>query len=576
MQDDGNAGRIKPVAIWAAFAIAGLILSGCGQKGNQGDGNATIDSVVFTRTGLFLKMSEPVAISKVKISKDGQELVSNSLDVEGEALLDFQWHGNTKYDLEVVADKTALSLPVYAPEKPSPVKLAEIPLEELEKDEMEYRYYASRSTEVRFSPDGQYIGVGSKGGFVYLIQVASRKIVWKHKIPEARVARVAFEGSGKLIAAEESRDGNLYCFDVKSGKILWQYKTQNDFEKKCSAIAKMNGRYTYYPLQVCGLCIDKAGNCYTAVRQNCERRIDGKRIRVSTSLVYKLNLETGKPVWKFPINASVWGLTISEDGKYIIPSMGWAKQATLFLLDGSSGNPFWEYTFNSLDKNLESFRGATGFEARISPDSRHVVVNQVYPDHTLVFDNQESIKSGQAQLLWKKKFLKVLDVSHVPIGVSSVNLELTDTNLIFATWSTRAVGMADSNIQLPALHPDSDTLFVYDYNGKLKWKWKLGEGTWNTNCFLSKNADYMAIPIGLVPETSLANPQDMGIYVFSPNVDGGATDRLNWFYHTEGFAYMAAISPDGKHIVVLEGPFDIDPDRMRENIVGKHRLIILS
>ncbi|MGD9248463.1 MAG: PQQ-binding-like beta-propeller repeat protein [Desulfobacteraceae bacterium] len=576
MQHNGKAGRIRPVAIWAAFAIAGLILSGCGQKGNQGDENVTIDSVVFTRTGLFLKMSEPVSIHKVKISKDGQELVSNSLDAAGEALVDFHWCGNTRYDLEVVADKATLAMPVYAPEKPSPVRIAEISLEELKKEEMEYRYYAARGTEVRFSPDGKYIGVGSKGGFVYLVNVASKKIVWKHKIPEARVAKVAFAGGGKLIAAEESRDGNIYCFDIESGKVLWQYKTHNDFKAPCSQIARMGERYKYYPLQIWGLCIDKANNCYVMVRHCCERQINGKRIPVTTSLVYKLNIEAGKPIWKFPINTSAWGLNISEDGNYIIPSIGWAKQATLFVLDGSSGKPLWKYTFKSLEKNLESFRGTTGFEARISPDSRYVVVNQVYPDHTLVFDNHESIKSGQAHLLWKKKFLKVLDVSNVPIGVSSVNLELTDTDLIFATWSTRAVGTTENNIQLPALHPDADTLFVYDYNGKLKWKWKLGEGIWNKECLLSENANYMAIPVGLVPETSLADPQDMGVYVFSPNVNGGATDRLNWFYHTQGFAYKADISPDGKHIVVLEGPFDIDPDRMRENIVGKHRLIILS
>jgi outer membrane protein assembly factor BamB len=572
----GEIDKIKPAAICAALLIAGLILLGCGQKENPGEDNISIDSVVFTRTGLFLKMSGPVSIQKIKISKNGQALVSESTAATGEALVDFEWRGNTKYDLEVVADKATLAMPVYAPEKPSPVKIAEIPLEALEREEMEYRYYASRGTEVRFSPDGKYIGVGSKGGFVYLVNVESKKIVWKHEIPEARVAKVAFAGGGKLIAGEESRDGNIYCFDIESGKVLWQYKTHDDFKAPCAQVTMMRGRYKYYPLQVWGLCMDKADNCYAMVRHCCERQINGKRTAMTTSLVYKLSLETGKPIWKFPINASAWGLNISEDGKYIIPSMGWAKQATLFVLDGSSGRPLWEYTFKGLEKNLESFRGSTGFEARISPDSRYVVVNQVYPDHTLVFDNHESIKSGQAQLLWKKKFLKVLDVSNVPIGVSSVNLELTNRDLIFATWSTRAVGTAENNIQLPALHPDADTLFVYDYDGELKWKWKLGEGIWNKDCLLSEDAEYMAIPIGLVPETSSANPQDMGVYVFSPKVKGGATARLNWFYHTQGFAYKADISPDGKHIVVLEGPFDIDPDRMRENIVGKHRLIILS
>jgi outer membrane protein assembly factor BamB len=572
---DGIIDKIKPVVIWVTVIIAGFFLTGCGQKSNQGDDNVTIDSVVFTRTGLFLHMNKPVSIQQIKISRDGRALVSSSPDAAGKALIDLAWRGNTKYDLEVVTEKTTLAMPVYAPEKPSPVKLAEIPLETLEKEEMEYRYYASRSTEVRFSPDGQYIGVGSKGGFVYLIHTASGKILWKHKIPEARVAKIVFADGGNLIAGEESRDGNIYCFDVKSGKIIWQYKTNHDFEGKCAQVTKMEGKYTYYPLQVWGLCVDKAGNGYAMVRHCCEKEIDGKRITDTTSLVYKLDLATGKPVWRFPIPASAWGLNISEDGKYVIPSIGWTRQATLWVVDSVSGKPLWEYAFNTPEKNPASFRGTTGFEARISPDSRYVVVNQVYPDHTLVFDNPGSIKNGQAQLLWKKQFLNVLDVSNVPIGVSSVNLELTNTDLIFATWSTRTVGTTGAAIQLPALHPDADTLFVYDYQGSLKWKWKLGEGIWNKDCLLSQNAGYMVIPIGLVPETSSANPEDMGIYVFSPNVDGGATARLNWFYHTQGFAYKADISPDGKYIALLEGPFDIDPDRMKETIVGKHRLLIL-
>lgn len=576
MHHKGMVDRLKRAAMWAALIIAGLAAASCGQKQKQADKNLAVDSVVFTRTGLFLKMPSGVSVKQVKVSKDAQVLASKSADIAAQALIDFKWRGNTRYDLEVVTDKGALAMPVYAPDKPSPVKIAEIALEELDREEMEYRYFAARSAEVCFSQDGKHIGVGSKGGCVYLVDVESKKIIWKHRIPQARVAKVAFTDDGKLIAAEESTDGCVYCYDINSGQILWQYKTSADFNPAGAHIARMRGNYTYYPLKVWGLCIDKDRNCYIMARHDREKQVHGKPVPVTTSLVCKLDTETGKPVWKFEIDASAWGLNISADGRYVIPSIGWARQADLYVLDALSGRPLWQYTFKGLQDDPESFRGTTGFEARISPDSRYVVVNQVHPDNTLVFDNRESVKQGQAQLLWNRKFLKVLEVGQVPIGVSSVNLELTCTSLIFATWSTRAVGTADKNIQLPAQHPDADTMFVYDYSGKLQWKWKLGEGIWNKDCYLSQNGKYMVIPIGLVPETSFANPQDMGVYVFNNHVNGGATARLNWFYHTEGFAYKAAVSPDGTRIVVLEGPFDIDPDPMKENIVGRHRLIILS
>jgi outer membrane protein assembly factor BamB len=571
-----KADKIKRLAICAVFMLLGGILAGCGQEDNQKEKSPTINSVVFTRTGLFLRMSEPAAVRQVNISKDGENLVSKSVNTVGEALITFAWKGNTRYDLEVVTDKGSVSMPVYSSDRPSPVRIAEIPLEDLDKGEMEYRYYASRGgADVRFSPDGKYIGVGSKGGYVYLIDVESKKIVWKHKIPEGRASRVAFTADGKLIAGEESSDGYVYCFDVKTGEILWRYKTYADFKEKSSEIT-MQGRFKYYPVQVWGLCIDKENNPYVMVRHSCEREIKGRKMSVTTSRVYKFNVETGEPVWDFPIKSSAWNLKISEDGRYVIPAIGWAGEAVLYVIDSASGKPLWEYTFTCPKNGSAGFRGMTGFEAGISPDGRYVVVNQVYPDYTFVFDNQKSVRTGQPQLLWEKKFLKVLDVGGVPIAVSSVNVESTNKDLVFATWSTRAAGSAANNVQPPAQHPDADTLFVYGYDGKLKWKWKIGEGTWNSECILSKDGKFMVIPIGLVPEVPFANPSDMGIYVFSPDTPGGATAKLNWFYHTEGFAFKVDISPDNKHIVVLEGPFDIDPDRNKEHIVGKHRLIILS
>ncbi|GAB6145881.1 WD40 repeat domain-containing protein [Desulfocicer niacini] len=551
-----------------------ILLIGCDHKPDQDE--VSVNSAIFTRTGLFLEMAGSVPIRSITISRDGQTLVSQSLDSPGQALINLKWESGTRYDLKVSTRDGVVNMPVYAPDKPSPVKIADIALEDLDKEEMEYRYYASRGSEVCFSPDGAYIGVGSKGGYVYLVSTASKEILWKHKIPQGRVATVVISNDGKLIAGEESMDGFLYCFDLKTGNLVWQYKTAQDFDNKGSSVIRMRGRYKYYPLQLWGLKIDNDNNPYVMVRHASEKLINEKKTMVTTSMVYRFSIKTGQPVWKYPLKDSAWGLDISEDGKYVIPSMGWAKTATLVVIDGETGKPCWQYEFAGRQEGVESFRGTTGFMARISPDSRHVVVNQMYPDWTFVFDNQASSKNEKPLLLWKKKFLKVLDVSGVPISASSANLKLTNTDLIFATWSTRALGMGAETRCLPARHPDADTLFVYDYEGKLKWKWKLGEGIWNNDCLLSKKGEYMVIPIGLVPETSFANPKDMGVYVFSPNAQGGGTARLNWFYHTPGFAYKAAVSPDGKYIVVIEAPFDVDPDRLKEDIQGSHRLIILS
>lgn len=571
-----KAVKIRNLALLSALMFLAALSAGCGQRQDRGDKEATVDSVIFTRTGLFLKMADNVPIREINIYRDGQRLVSR-YPGSAEDLVDLEWTGGNRYDLEVLTDGSSITMPIYAPDKPSPVKLGEIILEDLDKGEMEYRYYASRGSSVCISDDGRYVAVGSKGGYVYLIGVESRDIVWRHKIPEGRVTTVVFTDDGKLMAGEESRDGYLYCFDIKSGDILWQYKTLDDFSGENAEITMVEGTYKNYPVQLWGLCMDKDNNPYLTARFTYKKEINGKKISVTRSFIYRFDMETGRPTWKFPVNSSTWGLTISNDDKYIIPSVGWSKEAVLYVIDASSGRSLWQHSFTVSEENPdESFMGTTGFQARISPDNRYVVVNQVYPDNTFVFDNLLSVERGQAGLLWKKKFLEILDVSGTSISVSTVNLELTDRDLIFATWSSRALGSLTGNNSLPTQHPAADTLFVYDYEGALKWKWKLGDGVWNNECLISEDNRYMVIPIGLVPENSFANPEDMGIYVFSPDIEGGATDRLNWFYHTEGFAYKAAVSRDGKYIAVLEGPFDIDPDTEREDIAGKHRLIILS
>ena len=562
--------RALPALLLTLF----ILLTGCGQKDPGENAPVHLDSVIFTRTGFYLQGGSQAGIQEVSIEQDGQTLAHAAYPAPRETvLMDLDWQPGTRYELKAVTNGGPLETAVYAPGKPSAVKLAEIPLEDLDKGEMEYLYYAWRGAQVRFSPDGNSIGVGSKGGYVYLISMPEKRIMWSHKIPEGRVAKVAFTDDGRLVAAEESCDGNVYCFDVATGKVLWTYCSADHFKGPKTGITQ-RGMFKNYPFMGWGLCIDKQNNPYVMVRQTYEKTVNGRQQSITTSLVSKLDTATGKPVWTFPINGSAWGLTLSEDGRYVFPAIGWAKTAQLSVLDTATGKPLWQHTFTS-PQGQES-RWGTGFEGEISPDGHYLVINQISPNVTHVFNNAKSIETGQAELLWQKQFFKPLDVSGVPIDTHSIHLNLTQSEIIFSTYSARTMNRSANQSASPAQHPDADTLFVYDYEGRLKWKWKMGDGTWNSESALAAGDRYLVIPLGIVPANTLSNPEDMGAYVFNLKASGGATAKLNWFYHTSGFAYKSDISPDGRHIVVLEGPYDIDPDPERENIVGRHRLLILS
>ena len=562
------------IAILLTLFILLILLTGCGQKGPGENTPVHLDSVIFTRTGVYLQGGHQAGIQEVSIEQDGQALAHAAYPAPRKTvLMDLDWQPGTRYELKAVTNGGPLETAVYAPGKPSAVKLAEIPLEDLDKGEMEYLYYAWRGAQVRFSPDGNSIGVGSKGGYVYLISVPEKRIMWSHKIPEGRVAKVAFTDDGRLVAAEESCDGNVYCFDVATGKVLWTYCSADHFKGPQTGITQ-RGMFKNYPFMGWGLRIDKQNNPYVMVRQTYEKTVDGRQQSITTSLVSKLDTATGKPIWTFPINGSAWGLTLSEDGRTIFPAIGWAKTARLSVLDTATGKPLWQHTFTC--PQGQASRWGTGFEGDMSPDGHYLVINQISPNVTHVFNNAKSTQTGQAELLWQKQFFKPLDVGGVPIDTHSIHLNLTQSEIIFSTYSARTMSRSANPSASPAQHPDADTLFVYDYEGRLKWKWKMGDGTWNSESALAADESYLVIPLGIVPANTLSNPEDMGAYVFNLKASGGATAKLNWFYHTSGFAYKSDISPDGRHIVVLEGPYDIDPDPERENIVGRHRLLILT
>lgn len=573
MRPNSLSGTLKTAALSILLVLMTMI-TGCSRKNDPGRSDLNIDAMVFARTGVFVKAGQKAAIETIALLKDGRELGMTHPDASGTALVDVQWQPEEKYELKVSAGDASRINPIYAPFKPSPVRIAEIPLEELEKGEMEYLYYAWRGAQVRFSPDSAYIGVGSKGGYVHLVDMASRQMAWQHKIPEGRVSKVAFTHDGKLIAAEESRDGYIYCFDAPSGKLLWKYRSADHFDMTHSRVTA-RGTFKNYPLMCWGLCIDQWNNAYAMIRHNTEKERRGRTQTVSDAMIFKLDTATGRPVWTFPIETGSWGLMLSKDGRYLFPSIGWADEALLSVLDTQTGKPLWQYTFKGSDNPAES-RWGTGFEGDISPDGRYLVVNQISPNGTFVFDNRKSVQTGQAELLWQRQFLKTLNVGGIPINLGCINLKLTDTDLIFTSYSARAALGSRNQAAMPVRHPDSDTLFVYDFDGRLKWKWKMGEGIWNSDGAFSADGRYLILPLGTEPANSLADPEDMGVYVFSPSAPGGASNKLDWFFHTEGFAYKADISADGRYIVVLEGPFDIDPDHMKEKIVGKHRLVILS
>jgi hypothetical protein len=75
-----------------------------------------------------------------------------------------------------------------------------------------------------------------------------------------------------------------------------------------------------------------------------------------------------------------------------------------------------------------------------------------------------------------------------------------------------------------------------------------------------------------MPHNYVERRKDMaGIYCFDHS-----RKELLWHFPFGGIGIACGISPDGRYIVGIEGPIDMDPRAEYKREVGKHRIWVMS
>lgn len=526
--------------------------------------NIKIESVVFTRTGAQVSLKEDAQVTSANVYNNNTKIASQNVNSKvKDAFIDFNWEPKKQYKIEVQTSNGMASSSVYAPAKPTAIKLGEIKLEDVDPGSINKTNENTRG-EVGFSPDGKYLVVGTHTGYIKVIETSTNRLVFEKKLSEGQIQPFDFsEDSKYLVLGEQSVDGFIYAFELPGGKEIWRFRTGDEIG---SDIKNQPGVKR----------VKIVGNTAYAVAY---RSASGADINYYWTRIYAFDIESGKVLWKYPENevmdSAVSWIDVSQDGKYIAFEtyvfVKAGKRGERKYTDGQTvvlsneGKKLWSYEKSILpyQDNAWGYRGIS-----FSNDGKYLTSTDVYGEGYL-FDNEEIIRTGKAAPLWSKNISTAIEISGIPIYASLNYAYILGENVFFSPGSTFIPSKAKSAKYgtAPVEHPNGNTLLVYNFKGDLLWKWKV-EGYAGRLGF-SKNQRYLVFPIA---QNLVTNNIDVhGVYVFDNTAQGGATSKLAYIYKTQGIVVAAAISPDGKYIAALESPARLEDG----TVIGEYKVHIL-
>jgi outer membrane protein assembly factor BamB len=527
--------------------------------------NVKIDSIIFTRTGAQVNLKEEAQVILANVYNNNTKIASQNVNSKvKEAFIDFRWEPKKQYKIEVQTSNGATSSSVYAPGKPTALKIGEIKLEEVD-------VTGSINTTMNiiwgtlgFSPDGKYLVVGTHFGYIKAIEIATNKIIFEKRISEGRIYPFGFSQDSKyLIFGEKSVDGYVYAFELSSGKEIWKFRTGDEIGSDIK-----NQPVVYKVIVV--------GNVAYAV---ASRSALGADLNYYWTRIYAFDVESGRVLWKYPesevMDCNSIFLDVSPDGKYIAFETTVATKAgnlgvrkykygEVVVLD-SEGKKLWSYEKQILPYE-EYVLGYYGVS--FSKEGKYLTSTDVWGKGYL-FDNEEIIKTGKASPIWSKNISTAIDVGGIPIRASLPSAFFLGNNVLFTTGSSNIPTKSQSAKYktVPVEHPNGNTLLVYNLKGDILWKWRI-EGYTNTRG-VSEDERFFAFPIAQNSVTK--GIHHFGVYVFDNAAQGGATSKLAYIYKTKGIAVAVAISPDGKYIAAIESPTRLEDG----TVIGEYKVHIL-
>ena len=545
-------------------------------------GISTADmDVTWVRTGAVLEVENKNGIEgeindimiSIKTAKASKVSTIQWLD-SNRVLLQFAWQPNENYQFRLNDTETTATSPL----KPEPFLIRTVELDRL-LSLMENLRQPAKPTAIALgsgnTPNTEKLAVATDSGHLAILQPITGETLWKTRISEGYVRRVAFNPDNALLyVGEQAADGFIYCYDLTSDMptLRWKYRTADDIETSTPSDPGSVYAWVSYPGQSCMQSLMNGDLLVAGVHSWTENDTPRKK-----SQLYRFDSKTGNVIWKWPHDNAVskiirW-FDASADGETLalVTDAGHNLQGAsdengagngkLVVLNAKDGTEKWSTDIEPLIpyfSQVTFWRGVS-----VSPDGKFINVT-TDDGRAFIFD------VNNPEPIWQENLTTPLEVSGIPIVATSGTIGATDAAALFVTGDTYIPYHLRKGAQKPsAAHPNGMTLFAYSWTGEKIWQWQLE----NMPQGLRIDAKDRYALLSVSKRAQDPNESLHGVSMFDLKAEGSGLSKYLYTYRTEGqLPYdTLAIGTNGTLIVVVEVPI-VMPD---ETVRGKNRVHVL-
>ena len=537
-------------------------------------------SVTWVRTGVVFETEHKNGVEgeiniAFETSGTARELAEDSaiqmLDAN-RVLFQFAWRPNQNYQFRLNDNETTATSPL----KPEPYLIRTVELDGLLSLMENLRQPAKPTALALGHGNTPPLAIATNSGHLAVLQPLTGEILWKTRISEGYVRRIAFSPDDtQLYIGEQAADGFIYCYDLTTDKpaLRWKYRTADDIETSMPSNPDSVFAWVSYPGQSHMRTLANGDLLVAGVHSWTEDNTPLKK-----SQLYRFDSETGDVIWKWPHDGAVskiirW-FDVSSDGETLalITDAGHNLQGSstgntdvgngkLAVLNAEDGTEKWHIDIEPLRdyfSQVTFWRGVS-----MSPDGKFINVT-TDDGRAFIFD------VNKPEPIWQENLTTPLEVSGVPIIATAGTIGATDAAALFVTGDTYIPYHLRKGAQKPSAgHPNGMTLFAYSWRGEKIWQWKLE----NMPQGLRIDAKDRYAVLSVSKRAQDPNESLHGVSVFDLTANGNDLAKYLYTYRTEGqLPYdTLAVSLDGALIVVVEVPITMSDEAVR----GKSRVHVL-